>query len=91
MEYTLLIIFIISFALSIYFFYRNDETYKFRTYINQMCYDYNIRHLSPLSNLKEDAYKWFYDKYSYEDMLFSFNPLKLKYWYTKEEIDKINN
>lgn len=31
------------------------------------------------------------DKWTYEQMLFSLKPLKLKYWYTDEEIDFINN
>lgn len=79
------ILIIISFALlfalivCLYVLVRNNKTYNFRMYILDCIYN----------NYKsEDYFRYIslYNKYSYEDILYSFKPLKLKYWYSEEEI-----
>lgn len=70
---------------------RNEEVGAFRTRINTMSYTYNIRHKLSSGECKDDAYEWFYDKFDYDDMLFSDKPLTLEAWYTKEEIIRINS
>lgn len=68
-----------------YIFARNFQVGKFRSKIINLCYEHNLRHI--LSN--DSAYVWFYDKVSYNKMLYSFKPLKLEYWWTKEEIERL--
>lgn len=53
-----------------------------------MSCEYELRHLLEHHN---DAFKWFCDKHSYDRMLYSLKPLKLKYWFTDEEIKEINS
>lgn len=75
-----------------YLDYRDKKICDFRAMIAGLCLEYDIRHLQ-----HEDIYQfmysehWFLNKYNYEQMLFSIKPLKLEYWYTKEELDKIYN
>lgn len=73
---------------SFYMLYRNDKVYIFRTEIFWMCYEYEDRHMFDSHDF---SYKWFHGKYSYSQMVFSFRPLKLENWYTKEELEKIRN
>lgn len=63
---------------------RVDYVYSFRNKLLDMSADYNRK----VSN--DDAFKWFLNKWTFDQMVFSFRPLKLKYWFTKEELDKIN-
>lgn len=58
---------------------------KFRHKVINLCYEYNLRNL--LSD--DSAFDWFYDKVSYNKMLYSFKPLELEYWWTKEEIERL--
>lgn len=92
--FLLLIFILISIILvvSLYFLYRNDKAHKFSRELIQMSYDYNIRRIdeNPMGDY-DDAFEWFANKYSYEKLLFSFMPLKLEYWFTQEELDKINS
>lgn len=62
---------IIYIVLIYYFFIRN-----------KFVYDFSIR----LFNIDCKYGTKLNDKHSYEDMLFSFKPLKLKYWFTEEEL-----
>lgn len=82
----LLIIQLLILTLFIYFYYRNDKVLQFSFMIIDMCHEYAVRH-----NYALDAYDWFDGKHSYEKMLFSFKPLTLEAWFTKEELDKINS
>ena len=67
-----------------YLQYRERKVWEFRSRINELCIQYMIRH--PLYESYEmDLY---YNKYTFKQMLFSIKPLKLKYWYTKEELEK---
>lgn len=55
--------------------------------IRELCFQYALRH--PFCETYE--MDLFYNKYTFKQMLFSIKLLKLKYWYTKEELDKICN
>lgn len=55
-----------------------------------MAHDYNIRRINEGNLNYKCAYDWFYSKYSYEELLYSVKPLKLRYWFTKEELQEIN-
>ena len=58
---------------------RNDAVCHYRTGLIQKC--------SPDIELVEKII----NKHSYEDMLNSCKPLEDKYWFTEEEIEKINS
>lgn len=75
-------------ALAGYLFVRNYFVYKFRTDIIDLCHKHNLRRIGK-SLIYDSANRCFLDKYSYKDMLLSFKPLKLKYWYTEEEIERL--
>lgn len=64
-----------------YGLYRNNQTCAFRNKV-----------LLQTFVLKADKIQEYNDsicpRYSYTDFLFSFKPLKVKYWYTEEEIEK---
>ena len=77
-------------ALAVYIFVRNFFVVKFTRKIIDLCSNHNRRRKEEsFGGDYESAYKWFFSKYSYEKFLFSFKPLKLEYWYTKEEIEKL--
>lgn len=85
----ILIIALIAMVFVWYFcIYRNDRLLLFKFHIVHLCTVYDILHPVEL-NSEEDAFKWFEEKYTYNQMLFSFKPLKLEAWYTPEEISKI--
>lgn len=64
-----------------YGLYRNEQTFSFHKKL--LCQSFA---------LKADKIQEYNDsicyRYSYTDFLFSFKPLKVKYWYTEEEIEK---
>lgn len=79
---------LLSIILSIFILCRNDKVYTFRMGIIEMCHRYNMYHA--IRGLEyTDAYSRFLDKYTYNRMTFSFRPLKLKYWFTEEEIKEL--
>lgn len=67
---------------------RNYYVGKFRHKIINLCYEHNLRRIDD-SLFYDSAFGWFYDKVSYNKMLYSFKPLVLEYWWTKEEIDRL--
>lgn len=84
------VILCVALALAGYFFVRNFYVMKFGSKIIDLCYKHNLRRIDKTwGGDYESAYDWFYHKYSYGKFLFSFKPLKLEYWYTKEEIDRL--
>lgn len=69
---------------------RNNEVYEFRQKLLELAHNYNIRHIElPLGEIS-GVYKWFVDKWTYDEMLKSRKSLTLEAWYTPEEIKKIN-
>ena len=86
-----LILITIELCIAIYIcFIRNVKVYKFRRYIAGLIY---LKALNMLNNnipIEEIDHLWdIINNVSYNKMLFSFKPLKLEYWFTNEEIEKI--
>lgn len=73
---------------SVWQLFRNHKVSKFRGQIIELCYEYEMR-LMPNPFFEPSPYTWFYDKYSYEDMMNSTKPLILEKWYSQEEINKL--
>ena len=86
----LIILLVLLLICGFWFLHRNNRTYIFYCYIIDLSYRYNIRRINENNLEYKDAFKWFVDKYTYDNILFSFKPLKLEYWYTKEELEEIN-
>lgn len=71
-------------------FIRNIKVYSFRKYIADLTYLKSLNMLNNNISMEEIDHLWdIIRKISYNQMLFSFKPLKLEYWFTKEEIEKI--
>ena len=71
---------------------RVEEVSKFFHMLGDMAYDYNMRHIEQLTLDKiGEVYKWFADKYTFRQLLYSSRPLTLEEWYTKEELEKIRS
>ena len=76
-------------ALQMYIFYgfwmlfRNDKVCAFRNKISDLEYKRRIEAIRQGLYFKDLN---LHDKYSYNDMLYSFKPLKLEKWFTEEEI-----
>ena len=80
----LVIILLLLLGINYYFYwYRNDRVCEFRKFITNLCYEHNNR------NIGKDNNFWIDEKYSYEQMMYSFKPLKLSVWFTKEEIERL--
>lgn len=86
----LICIFLIVIVIQIYFSRRTDEVCYFLMELNSMAHDYNVRRINEGDLNYKCAYDWFYSKYNYEELLYSIKPLKLRYWFTEEEIKEIN-
>lgn len=71
--------FILSSFLIIFFTWftlRNELVFRFRTRINNACYDWSIAHLT-----EDSAYDWYMRHFpTYDKLFWSFKPLKVKYW-----------
>ena len=81
--------------LSTYMIRRNEKVKDFCFSLADMAYEYEVRRLKEYAESDEErkeknAFDWFASKYSYEQFLYSLKPLKLEYWYTKEELKEIN-
>lgn len=97
MEYVILAWLIIV-IFTIFILYRNNKVYRFKTFIGSIVHKQLSDYLGRFED--DETFKEYSDefyllkrrlyaiesKYSYNKMLFSFKPLKLKSWYTKEEI-----
>lgn len=84
----LAIILYVLLVLNGYVFVRNFYVNKFCQKVINLCYEHNHRRIDESLNYGS-AYDWFYDKHSYFKLLLSFKPLKLEYWWTKEEIERL--
>lgn len=81
-------IFALIMASLCYFNHRNNNVFKFRNSIIKSVFD-TEKNLIENGVLIESNITDLMNKYSYEQTLYSVKPLKLKYWYTEEEIKKI--
>ena len=73
-----LIVCSIGVIISMYVLIRNNKVYKFRTHLINLIYK------GVANNFLEK--KELLDKYTYNNMLYSFKPLKFKYWFTEKEL-----
>ena len=77
---------VLEIGVGCYMLWRNDRTHAFRKELLNMA--------SESARKAIDEYKFgewekpydVLDKHSYESMLYSIKPLKLKYWFTEQEI-----
>lgn len=85
---------IIMLIFSLYFLIRNNKVYKFRIKYSNAAFDYLEKVLNScvtrqdLDNyyvLRNDLLNTI-DKYSYDQMLYSFKSLKLENWFVENEI-----
>lgn len=98
----IILILLIVFLSSIYILVRNNFVYKFVTNLNETCYQICLNHSNKIygyNNLEdfikeheklEDMWESI-SKIKYEKILYSFKPLKPKYWLNKEQLEFINN
>lgn len=72
---------------------RNTKVAAFRLQINDLCYRWSSDRVPQMARGEEtSAYYWLWAKMpSYEKMLFSIKPLKLKNWLTEEQLKKLTN
>lgn len=91
MKTFLLILMIFQLCIIIYiYFIRNVKVYKFRKYISFLVYLKSMAMINNNITMKEIDHLWdIINNVSYNKMLYSYKPLKLEYWFTKEEIEKI--
>lgn len=65
---------------------RNNEVYNFKIQLIDLATTYSLRNPK-----KDDAFTWFFNKYTYDEMLYSKKPLTLEAWYTENEIKLIKS
>lgn len=84
-------IFLVTIELiQMYLLKRNEEVHCFLMKLISMAHDYNVRRINEKDLNYKCAYNWFCSKYNYEELLYSVKPLKLRYWFTEEELQEIN-
>lgn len=83
----------IVFLLLIVFMIRNDRTYSLRQKVNDMCYQWNHRHVDEIISGKErSSWDWSYNIMpSYDSMLWSVKRLRLEKFLSKEVIEKLQS
>nr|DAH58157.1 MAG TPA: hypothetical protein [Bacteriophage sp.] len=89
-----LLICLAEIVFSFYKLKRNEQVHEFRLLILELTSQNCKRRIRSASNISEfshslDAYDWFANKYSYNDMYNSFKPLTLEAWYTEDELKRI--
>lgn len=101
-ESIFVILILIAFAAIVYIHIRNHFVYKFKCSLNILCYNICSEHTDTIN--KYDNVSDFIKEHekienmwssiadiSYDRMVFSFKPLKPKYWLNKEQLEFINN
>lgn len=72
---------LLSIGICFYGIHRNNEVLKFR---NQLFFQIMFVDIDVHDEYKECIY----NQYSYNEMFFSFKPLKSRYWFSEKEIKK---
>lgn len=87
MEYIILTIATIWLLGLIYFLIRNYKVFKFRWYIADLIYFRACDMINDGASYEDASCLWnMLQDISYDEMLFSFKPLKTECWFTKEEL-----
>lgn len=87
MENVILIMLIIAFWGWVYILIRNHKVYKFRIYITDLIYSKACDMINDGASYKDTSCLWNMIKdISYDEMLYSFKPLKMEYWFTDDEL-----
>lgn len=72
---------------SMYILIRNKKVCKFRVYIADLIYSKLCNMIADGAYYQDISYLWDMLKdISYDEMLFSFKPLKMECWFTEEEL-----
>lgn len=79
-----IILFVISLSLFLGFSFRSKRVFDFRMRILNLETNKYLAEKSRKKNPFE-----LHDRYTYDEMFFSFKPLKLEYWFTKEEVKSL--
>lgn len=88
MKNVILIILTIGLLVGIYFLIRNFYVYNFRAQIIDLIHDKTSDLIDAGAPYKEIFEPWdIINNLSYAKMLYSFKPLKIEYWLTKEELE----
>jgi hypothetical protein len=90
----ILILTIVAIAISLYYLYRNNATYKLRKLISDIDYEMTMQ---KIRNAKDEddlcrisVNDGIYSKLpSYDDMLHSFKPLTLEQWLSPEDLQAV--
>lgn len=75
------ILLVLLVGLCYYFLWRNNQVFAYRNqlHVQRLWMDYDI-HQEYIDSIEH--------RYTYMEMVFSFKPIKSRYWYTEEEIQK---
>jgi len=86
----LIVIGVIALCYQTYMLCRIRKVYAFRKELINLCDNYSKRHIGDGELFTSDnPFEWFLHKYTIDDMLHSFKPLRLDKWFTSEERSKI--
>lgn len=78
---------IIAFWGCAYILIRNNKVCKFRNYIANLIYFKGCDMINDGASLKDVSPLWdMLNDISYDEMLYSFKPLKMECWFTEEEL-----
>lgn len=86
-----IILFVISLILFLGFSFRNKRVFDFRMRILNLETNKYLAEKSKYlaeKSCKKNPFE-LHDRYTYDEMFFSFKPLKLEYWFTKEEVKSL--
>ena len=89
----LLAILFMAIVIAVYLDMRDDRVYAFSKHIIDCSHDEIQRVLyEDIDRGKQllEQFKKIYDQNTYDRMLYSIKPLKVKYWFTEEEIRTFN-
>lgn len=82
-----LIVCSIGVIISMYALIRNNKVYKFRCYIADLIYSRACDMIDDEVSYQDTSYLWnMLNNISYEEMLYSFKPLKMECWFTDDEL-----
>jgi hypothetical protein len=85
-----LIVCSIGVIISMYVLIRNNKVFKFRVYIADLIYSRAYDMINDGASHRDVFGLWdMLDDISYEEMLYSFKPLKMECWFTDDELKSL--